>query len=213
MKERTSRPHYPHRAVGKRPFPARPSYREIRDSEAAEAYQTTKTSKKRRYTAAERGFRQRFPYNDEKIPTSAVRPRRHAHRPDGGHHPFGTIRPAAFRYRSERPTRALPLHRTAVRGVLPDILRLRRPPDQRSRSRITGVFHRKRHLRKPALRRDGRAARHARKQRIYALRGHVEAPGIRRADPRPLRHRPLFLLRRRHRTGRLARAARREGPM
>lgn len=66
MKERTSRPHYPHRAVGKRPFPARPSYREIRDSEAAEAYQTTKTSKKRRYTAAERGFRQRFPYNDEK---------------------------------------------------------------------------------------------------------------------------------------------------
>ena len=150
MKERTSRPHYPHRAVGKRPFPARPSYREIRDSEAAEAYQTTKTSKKRRYTAAERGFRQRFPYNDEKIPTSAVRPRRHAHRPDGGHHPFGTIRPAAFRYRSERPTRALPLHRTAVRGVLPDILRLRRPPDQRSRSRITGEFHRKRHLRSQA---------------------------------------------------------------
>ena len=54
------------------------------------------------------------------------------------------------------------------------------------------------------LRRDGRAARHAHKQRIYALRRHVEAPGIRRADPRPLRHRPLFLLRRRHRTGRLA---------
>ncbi len=45
VKESTSRPHYPHRAVGKRPFPARPSYREIRDSEAAEAYQTTKTSK------------------------------------------------------------------------------------------------------------------------------------------------------------------------
>lgn len=45
---------------------------------------------------------------------------------------------------------------------------------------------------KPALRRDGRAARHAHKQRIYALRRHVEAPGIRRADPRPLRHRPYF---------------------
>lgn len=66
-----------------------------------------------------------------------------------------------------------PFIRTAVRGVLPDILRLRRPPDQRSRSRITGVFHRKRHLRKPALRRDGRAARHARKR-----------PDIRSAWPR-----------------------------
>ena len=134
VKETISRPH---RAVGKRLFPARPSYREIRDSEADEAYQETKTSKKRRHAAAERGFGQQIQYNDEKIPTSAVRPRRHAHRPDGGHPPFGTIRPAAFRYRSERPTRALPLHRTAVRGVLPDILRLRRPLDQRSRSRIT----------------------------------------------------------------------------
>ena len=42
MKETISRPH---RAVGKRLFPARPSYREIRDSEADEAYQETKTSK------------------------------------------------------------------------------------------------------------------------------------------------------------------------
>ena len=151
-----------------------------------------KSQKDRQYTAAERDFGQQIQYNDEKIQTSPVRPRWHAHRPDGGHHPFGATRPAAFRYRSERPARALPLHRTAVRGVLPDILRLRRPPDQRSRSRITGVFHRKRHLRKPALRRDGRAARHAHKQRIYALRRHVEAPGIRRADPRPLRHRPYF---------------------
>ena len=120
-----------------------------------------KSQKDRQYTAAERDFGQQIQYNDEKIQTSPVRPRWHAHRPDGGHHPFGATRPAAFRYRSERPARALPLHRTAVRGVLPDILRLRRPPDQRSRSRITGVFHRKRHLRKPALRRDGRAARHA----------------------------------------------------
>lgn len=42
VKETISRPH---RAVGKRLFPARPSYREIRDSEADEAYQETKTSK------------------------------------------------------------------------------------------------------------------------------------------------------------------------
>lgn len=63
MKETISRPH---RAVGKRLFPARPSYREIRDSEADEAYQETKTSKKRRHAAAERGFGQQIQYNDEK---------------------------------------------------------------------------------------------------------------------------------------------------
>lgn len=70
------------------------------------------------------------------------RPRRHADRPDAGHHPLGAVRPAALRDRSRGPDDALSLYRTAAAGFVPRILRHDLRPSRRGSEKYGEYFSR-----------------------------------------------------------------------
>ena len=86
------------------------------------------------------------------------RPRRHADRPDAGHHPLGAVRPAALRDRSRGPDDALSLYRTAAAGFVPRILRHDLRPSRRGVRKIRRILQPSGNLRKQALRGNSRTA-------------------------------------------------------
>ena len=128
----------------------------------------------------------------------AARPRRHAHRPLGRHHPLGRARRRRARPAPARRRRPAGVHRPAaarrVRGSRP------RPGGRRARggAATASAYGPHRAVREPGVRRGAGGARPARRRRAAARRRDLEADALRRAGRCALRAAPPRAGRRGH---------------
>ena len=135
-----------------------------------------------------------------------LRPGRHAHRSARGHHPVHRARARAPGPRAASPRRAHLRHRAAAsrlaREAAGDGLARRGRAGARALSR---ALRRRGAVRERALRGDRGGARRAARGGAAALRGHLEAARVRRADRPPLHPRRALRGRARLRARRHAR--------